>query len=502
MSADSFEEKVRRRREEEAAQNIEARKAIDEKSFQEAQARRLAAERARLEAEKGNAVIDAKLQEQRAAAAERAAIRRVKLDESETTEFTKAEIIKAISSTKLGSVFFQKSHFLENGETGPGYVKDFVSKAAEAIAEAESLNDPEFSGERFFNVILDGYRRVPKLCMEAVWLIINVEGFLDRVSGWPDHKRIEMKLRALSGSMGKGILSANHLIKSEIIKTRSGGGSLHEGPLFKELNILFKEKGERYDERLRDALRMSWVFAFAEMARAGIPERYRLNMDATDDVTLLLKILIAETAMERHPYGPNKRRQTLSQRDRVSEIVKNTGEGLMFRKSAVTEWLRTHDGLESLDLTYFPTEIFTIEHEGLSGYSETLVDCVTAAFPEASQVNAPLCAEVIKKLLAAQFSVKKKFTLKMAPAPGALSVKTLDYDGETVIREINIPNKTSVVTPAQPGASAIPAPFVQASPATVPKPQIAPRIATAEPLNPIQAPKQTPAKRRLDLDLS
>lgn len=501
MSSDFLEEKIKSRRAEEAAKNRESLQAIETKTLQEAHARRLAGERARLEAEKEKTIIDVKLQEQRAAAMARAATRRVKLDESETRMVSKSDITKAISNMKLASTFFRKNDFLENGDTAPAYVLDFVVKAADAVTEAESLNDPDFSGERFFSVILDGYRRVPKLCLEALWLMLNVEGFLDKVSGWPDHKRIEMKIRALTGSMGKGILSANHLIKSEIIKTRGGAGGLHEGPLFKELNALFKERGEMYDERLRLALRMSWVFAFAEMAKAGIPEKYRLNMDAVDGVSLLLKVIIAETAMERHPYGPNRRRLTLSERDRVSEIVKNTGIGLMFRKAAVIEWLRTHDELASLDLTYFPTEISAIEHEGLSGYAETLLDCATAVFPEVSRINASIFTEVIKKLLTAQFSVKKKFTLKIAPAEGALSVTTLDYDGETVIREVNIPNKITA-KPAQPAISAIPAQPVQTRPAATPPVNIAPvRPAAPEPLDIRPESKQTPARKRLDLDL-
>lgn len=466
MASDSFEDQIKLRREQETAKTSETLKEID-----------------------------SKLDERKAAAVARDAARREKLNESETRMVSKSAITKAISNTKLASVFFQKNDFLDNNDSIPAYVMDFVVKVAETVTQAESLNDPEFSGERFFDVLLDGYRRVPKLCMEALWLALNVEAFIDRVTGWPDNKRVEMKMRALSGSMGKGILSANHLIKSEILKIRGGAGRLHEGPLFQELNALFKERGERYDERLRLALRMSWMFSYAEMARADIPERYRLNMDAIDDVTLLLNVIIAETAMERHPYGPNKRRQTLSERDRVSEIVKNTGIGLSFRKSAVTQWLRAHDGLESIDLTYFPTEISIIEKEGLSEYSQTLLDCVTAVFPEASQINAPLFTEVLKKLLTAQFSVKKKFTMKLAPAPGSLSVKILDHDGETVIRELNIPNKTSA-TPAQQVNGAAPALSVNPSPVAAQPVVMAP---VATPLPMLQtAPTK---KRRLDLDI-
>lgn len=503
MASDFFEEQIRLRRKGEAAKTAETLKEIEAKTFQEAQARRLSAERASHEIESGKAVLDAKLEEQRASAIARAAERREKLNESETRVVSKSDITKAISNKRLASVFFQKNDFLENEDSIPAYVMDFVVKAADTVTEAESFNDPDFSGERFFNVLLNGYRRVPKLCLEALWLILNVEAFIDRVAGWTDQKRVEMKMRALSGSMGKGILSANHLIKSEILKTRGGAGGLHEGPLFQELNALFKEKGERYDERLRLALRMSWMFSFAEMAKAGIPERYRLNMEAIDDVTSLLNIIIAETAMERHAYGPNKRRQTLPERDRVSEIVKNTGRGLLFRKSAVIEWLRTHDGLTSIDLTYFPTEISIIEKEGLSEYAETLLDCVTAVFPDASQINAPLFTEILKKLLTAQFSVKKKFTMKIAPVHGALSVKILDHDGETVIRELNIPNKTSVGAPAQPVNSAIPAQPVKTSP-TAAKPAVAApvRPAAPAPINSLAESKQAPPKkRRLDLDL-
>lgn len=496
MTSDFFEKKIRLRREEEAQKTAEALKAIEAKSLQEAQARRALAERARLDGEREKAVIDSKLQEQKAAALARDAARREKLSESETRMVSKSDITKAISNKKLASVFFQKNDFLENGDTAPAYVMDFVVKAGEVVTEAESLNDPEFSGERFFGVFLDGYRRVPKLCMEALWLMLNVEAFNDRATGWDNRKRVEMKMRALAASMGKGILSANHLIKSEIIKTRDGAGRLHEGPLFKELNILFKEKGERYDERLRLALRMSWVFAYAEMSKAGIPERYRLNMDAIDEVSLLLKIIIAETAMERHPYGPNKRRQTLSEMERVSEIVKNTGNGLMFRKHAVTEWLSTHDRLESVDLTYFPTEISIIEKESLSEYAETLLDCVTAVFSEASQINAPVFTEVVKKLLTAQFSVKKKFTLKIAPVSGTISIRVLDYDGETLIRELNIPNR-SAVQPAKPANGAVQSPTVTARPTANQPAQTAPA-----PLSPLPALQQAPARRRLDLDLN
>lgn len=493
MAPDFFEKKIRLRREEEALKTSEAFKAIEAKSLQEAQARRQLAERARFEAEKEKAVIDSKLLDQRAAALARDAARREKLSESETRMVSKSDITKAISNKKLASVFFQKNDFLEDGDTAPAYVMDFVVKAVEVVTEAESLNDPEFAGERFFGVFLDGYRRVPKLCMEALWLMLNVESFNDRATGWDVRKRVEMKMRALSGSMGKGILSVNHLIKSEIIKTRDGAGRLHEGPLFKELNILFKEKGERYDERVRLALRMSWVFAYAEMSKAGIPERYRLNMDAIDDVSLLLKIIIAETAMERHPYGPNKRRQTLSEMERVSEIVKNTGNGLMFRKPAVIKWLSAHDGLESVDLTYFPTEISIIEKESLSEYAETILDCVTAVFSEASQINAPVFTEVIKKLLTAQFSVKKKFTLKIAPASGAISVKVLDYDGQTTLRELNIPNKAAV-QPARPGAGA--------QPTTVADRPVPNQPTQTAPATPLPGLKQAPARRRLDLDLN
>lgn len=500
MTSDFFEEKTRLRREEEAAKTAESLKEIEAKSLHEAQARRALAERARIEAEKGKAVIDGRLQEQRAAALARDAAKRQKLSEPETRAVSKSDIVEAISNKKLASVFFQKNDFLEDGDTAPAYIMDFLVKAGEAVTQAETFNDPQFSGEQFFSVLLDGYKRVPKLCLEALWLMLNVDAFLDRVAGWPDQKRVEMKIRALSASMGKGILSANHLIKSEIIKTRDGGGRLHEGPLYKELNILFKEKGERYDERLRLALKVSWVFAYAEMSKAGIPEKYRLNMDAKDEVSLLLTIIIADTAMERHPYGPNKRRQTLSHMERVSEIVKNTGNGLMFRKPAVIEWLSAHDELESVDLTFFPTEISIIEKEGLTEYAETLLDCVTAVFPAVSQINAPVFTEVVKKLLTAQFSVKKKFTLKIAPASEALSVKVLDYDGETVIRDVKIPNK-AIAKPVQPANGA--APSFKARPAADQPAHTAPVMppATAT-LTPLPAVKQAPAKRRLDLDLN
>jgi hypothetical protein len=518
MASDLFEEQIKQRREQEAANTSEALKAIEAKSIQEAQARRLSAERARLAVQNEKAVIDTKLYEQRAAAA-RDAARREKLNESETRMVSMPDIVEAISNKRLASVFSRKNDFLDNPDSTPAYVMDFVIKAAETVTEAQALNDPEFSGERFFDVLLNGYRRVPKLCMEALWLILNVESFNDRVAGWPDQKRIEMKMRSLAGSMGKGILSANHLIKSEILKIRSGAGGLHEGPLFKELNTLFKDKGERYDERLRIALKLSWMFSYAEMAKAGIPERYRLNMDATDEVTLLLKIIIAETAMERHPYGPNLRRKTLPERDRISEIVKNTGRELPFKKPAVTEWIRTHDGLTSVELTYFPMEISAIEHEGLTEYSQTLLDCATAAFPEAPPINAPLFTEIVKKLLTAQFSVKKKFTMKLAPAPGALCVTVLDHDGETVIRELNIPNTTSAA-PAQSANGSIPAVMAKSAPAEV-RPMVATPAtpsasAVTTPARPATAPPYTaPAsavplphlqhapvkKRRLDLDL-
>jgi len=514
MASDSVEEQIKLRREHEAAQTTEALKAIEAKSLQEAQARRLSAERARLAIEHGKAALDAKLDEQKAAAVGRAAARREKLDKSATRMVSMPDIIDAISNKRLASVFSRKRDFLDNAESTPAYVMDFVVKAAETVTEAESFNDSGFSGERFFDVLLTGYRRVPKLSMEALWLILNVESFIDRVVGWPDQKRVEMKMRALAGSMGKGILSANHLIKTEILKTRDGTGGLHEGPLFKELNTLFKDRGERYDEKLRLELRESWMFAYAEMAKAGIPERYRLNMDAIDDVTLLLKIIIAETAMERHPYGPNLRRKTLSERDRISEIVKNTGRGLPFQKRAVIEWLRTHDGLKSVDLTYFPMEISAIEKEGLSEYAGTLLDCVTAVFPEASQIEPPFFTAVVKKLLTAQFSVKKKFTMKIAPMPVALSVKILDHYGETVIRDLKIPYTESAI-PAEPVNGNIPAVEVKASPVAVqpvvtapvrpvaPAPHVAPaRPAAPAPVNPIPELKQaTPKKRRLDMDL-
>ncbi|MBF0291171.1 MAG: hypothetical protein HQK86_03345 [Nitrospinae bacterium] len=502
MAPDSFEKKIRLRRAEEALKTAEALKEIEAKSLHEAQIRRQSAERARLEAEQEKAAIDNKLLDQKAAVLARDAARREKLNVSGTRVVSKSDITKAISNKKLASVFFQKNDFLENGDAAPAYVMDFVVKAGEVITEAESLNDPEFSAERYFAVFLDGYRRVPKLCMEALWLMLNVEAFNDRPTGWDSRKRIEMKMRALSASMGKGILSANHLIKSEIIKTRSGAGRLHEGPLFNELNNLFKEKGEMYDERLRLALKMSWVFAYAEMSKAGIPERYRLNMDAIDDVTLLLKIIIADTAMERHPFGPNKRRQTLSEMERVSEIVKNTGNGLMFRKPAVIKWLSTHGGLESIDLTYFPTEISIIEKESISEYAETLLDCVMAVFPEAEQVNAPVFAEVVKKFLTAQFSVKKKFTLKITPVSGAISLKVLDYDGQTLIRELNIPNRTSI-QPSKPAVGAIPAPTVADRPVANQPPQTAPdRPSASATLTPLPSVKQPPSKRRLDLDIN
>ncbi|MBF0635545.1 MAG: hypothetical protein HQK85_12915, partial [Nitrospinae bacterium] len=227
-----------------------------------------------------------------------------------------------------------------------------------------------------------------------------------------------------------------------------------------------------------------------------------LNMDAIDDVTLLLKIIIADTAMERHPFGPNKRRQTLSEMERVSEIVKNTGNGLMFRKPAVIKWLSTHGGLESIDLTYFPTEISIIEKESISEYAETLLDCVMAVFPEAEQVNAPVFAEVVKKFLTAQFSVKKKFTLKITPVSGAISLKVLDYDGQTLIRELNIPNRTSI-QPSKPAVGAIPAPTVADRPVANQPPQTAPdRPSASATLTPLPSVKQPPSKRRLDLDIN
>jgi hypothetical protein len=508
MASDFVEKHLKLRWEEEAAKTAETLKAIEARGIQEAQARKSSAERARLAVENKKPILDVKPEERRATAVARDVARREKLDKSAADVVSMPDIIDAISNKRLASVFSRKNDFLDNAESTPAYVMDFVVKAAETVTEAESFNDPEFSGERFFDILLTGYRRVPKLCMEALWLILNVESFIDRVVGWPDQKRVEMKMRALTGSMGKGILSANHLIKTEILKTRDGTGGLHEGPLFKELNTLFKERGERYDERLRLELRMSWMFAYAEMARVGIPERYRLNMDAIDDVTLLLKIIIAETAMERHPYGPNKRRQTLPGRDRISEIVKNTGRGLSFQKRAVMEWIRAHDGLTGIDLTYFPMEISAIEHEGLTEYSQTLLDCVTAAFPEASQIEPPFFTEVIKKLLTVQFSVKKKFTMKITPAPGALSVKILDHDRETLIRELKIPHNTSAA-PAQPVNGATPAQSGTTSPAATQPAVVAPvrpaapaRSLTPAPVIPLPELQQAPPKkRRLDLDI-
>lgn len=398
--------------------------------------------------------------------AERVAMRQGLLTEAlRRPTTTKAEIIKGIANYRLADIFQKKTDFIEDDVTAPYYVKEFVVWAAEIVSEVEAFKDQGFNGEKFFSVLLDGYRRVPKLCCEALCLLVNVEDFLDQHGALPPSDRSVMRIRALSVNMGKGILSASQLIKAAIITVRKGDGKLHDGPVFKELNRLFDDKEDVYDEMIRVAFRSAWKSAYNALADAGIPERYRFNMHADNLVTSLIKIIIADTAMERRSCGLNFRKRKLRKPERIGEIIRHTGTKLKYPKEATLLWLGAQRDQKTLDLVYLPSDSSMLDIEGMDTYAENLLECVKALFHNVGEVDRGAFKAVLRGFLSIQFSAKKKFILRITPKHDCVNVMALDYSGDILIRKEDIPTSPATATIDLPGREPLALPLAQPQPA-------------------------------------